>query len=95
MSETERPPERVAFPGLAKWQSIKVVSAGEITEVVTVGCYVKTAVEGDAILLPYPDDTMIARYKPRVGDFWVIYEDGYQAISPREPFINGYVPKDA
>ena len=33
---------------------------------------------------------MIARYKPKRGDFLVIYEDGYQAFSPREAFLAGY-----
>lgn len=33
---------------------------------------------------------MIARYQPKRGDFLVIYEDGYQAFSPRDAFLNGY-----
>ncbi len=33
---------------------------------------------------------MIARYQPKRGDFLVIYEDGYQAFSPRGAFLNGY-----
>lgn len=78
-----------AFPGLALYQSVKKVNAGEITEIVPAGCYVRTSGE-DAVLLTYPEN-MTARYEPKVGDFWVIYEDGYQAISPREPFLSGYV----
>jgi hypothetical protein len=82
------------YPGLASWKSIKVVRAGEITEVAPAGCYVKTAAEGEAVLLLYPDNKMTARHQPQVGDFWVIYPDGYQAISPREPFTTGYVPQE-
>lgn len=78
-----------AFPGLAAFQSIKRVTAGEITEVVAAGCYVKTA-SGGGVLLIYPEN-MTARYQPRAGDFWVVYDDGYQAISPRDAFVNGYV----
>jgi hypothetical protein len=77
------------FPGLADYQSVKRVTAGEITEVVSAGCYVKTAT-GDGVLLTFQPN-MTARYQPVVGDFWVVYEDGYQAISPREAFLGGYV----
>jgi hypothetical protein len=84
-----------SFPNISSWQSIKVVSAGEITEVVPAGCYVKTARDGETVLLTYPDEKMTARYGPQIGDFWVIYPDGYQAISPREPFITGYVSKES
>jgi hypothetical protein len=77
------------FPGLATYQSIKRVNAGEITEVVPAGCYVKT-VTGDAVLLIYQDG-MTVRYTPQVGDYWVIYEpDGYASISPRAVFEAGY-----
>jgi len=82
------------YPGLATWQSIKVVRAGEITEVVPSGCFVRTA-DDNGVLLHYPDDKMISRYQPQVGDFWVIYPDGYQAISPREPFVTGYLKKES
>lgn len=77
-------------PGLAEYQSVKRVAAGEITEVVPAGCYVTTAT-GDGVLLMF-EPNMTARYVPKVGDFWVIYPgDGYQSISPREAFLSGYV----
>ena len=79
--------------GLAEYQSIKRVLAGEITEVVEAGCYVREA-DGTGILRIYPEN-MTARYTPVVGDFWVIYEDGYQSISPRAAFLGGYVSCDA
>jgi hypothetical protein len=75
--------------GLAQYQSIKVVRAGEITEVVDAGCYVKEA-DGDGILRIF-DDGMTARYQPVVGDFWVCYDGGYQSISPKAVFGAGYV----
>ena len=74
---------------LMQWQSIKRVLAGEITEIVTAGCYVKNA-DGSAVLRIFPEG-MTARYQPKVGDFWVIYDDGYQSISPRAAFSSGYV----
>lgn len=74
---------------LQQYQSIKRVLAGEITEVVMDGCYVK-GIGGSATLRIYPQN-MIARYTPVVGDYWVVYADGYQAISPRAAFEGGYV----
>ena len=79
--------------GLEQFQSIKRVLAGEITEVVAAGCYVKDK-SGDAILRIFVPD-MTVRYQPKVGDFWVIYDDGYQSLSPRDAFLGGYVPMDA
>lgn len=75
--------------GLASYQSTKIVKAGEITEVVPLGCYVKEA-NGDGLLRRFPDG-MTARYTPVVGDFWIVYPDGYQSLSPRKAFVEGYV----
>lgn len=76
-------------PDLVVYQSIKRVRAGEITEVVEAGCYVRQA-DGTTTLLEYQPD-MTVRYKPKVGDFWVVYEgDGYASISPGEVFRAGY-----
>lgn len=84
-------PEHTPYPNLAPFQSIKQVTAGEITEIVAAGCYVKTA-SGDSVLMIYQDG-MTTRYEPKVGDFWVIYDpDGYASISPRDKFIAGYQP---
>jgi hypothetical protein len=38
-------------------------------------------------------EAMFARYAPVPGDFYVVYEDGYQSFSPREAFLNGYKPE--
>lgn len=77
--------------GLQQYQSIKRVLAGEITEVVPAGCYVREA-DGTGVLRLYPEN-MTARYTPVVGDFWVVYPgDGYSSISPRKAFLDGYIP---
>lgn len=76
--------------GLGQYQSVKRVRAGEITEVIGEGCYVKEADGLTSVLRFYPPN-MIARYTPQIGDFWVVYDGGYQAISPRAAFIAGYV----
>lgn len=77
--------------GMTSWQSIKTVRAGRITEIVPAGCYVETA-DGGSILRIYPEN-MLVRYIPVLGDYWVVYEDGYESISPRVPFEAGYIPR--
>lgn len=78
--------------GLKQYRSVKIVHAGEITEVVEAGCYVRQADGSVAVLMEYQPD-MTTRYTPVVGDFWVVYApDGYSSISPRQQFIDGYVP---
>jgi hypothetical protein len=76
--------------GLAEYRSVKIVKAGEITEVVPAGCYVREA-DGSSVLRAY-EPKMTERYTPEPGDFWVVYSpDGYQSISPRAAFLGGYV----
>jgi len=39
------------------------------------------------------EERMFSRYKPGPGDFYVVYEDGYQSFSPRKAFLEGYTPE--
>lgn len=73
---------------MASYQSIKKVLAGKIIEIVPAGCYVEND-GGDAILRLF-EPKMTERYQPVVGDYWVVYEDGYQSISPKHAFDTGY-----
>ena len=36
------------------------------------------------------DPVMFSRYQPTVGDFYVVYADGYKSFSPRKAFLEGY-----
>jgi hypothetical protein len=36
------------------------------------------------------DPMVMARYTPKPGDYFVVYEDGYQSISPKKAFEKGY-----
>lgn len=86
-AEYGRPPTAA----LQQFQSMKVVRAGEIVEVVAAGCYVRGA-DGSHVFRQYLPN-MTARFTPSVGDFWVVYEgDGYESLSPREAFVTGYQP---
>jgi len=35
-------------------------------------------------------DPMLVRYSPIQRDFYVVYNDGYQSLSPRKAFLEGY-----
>jgi len=35
-------------------------------------------------------DPLFARYNPIQRDFYVVYDDGYASISPRDAFLAGY-----
>ena len=35
---------------------------------------------------------MQSRYIPKVGDYWVIQEDGYEYLNPRDVFERKYSP---
>jgi hypothetical protein len=72
----------------------KRVRALEIKEVhhfridVANGAAVRTIVFEDRSL-DLPAD-MFTRYIPVSGDFYVVYEDGYESFSPRNAFLDGY-----
>lgn len=74
---------------MSLYQSIKCVRAGEITEIVPAGCYVQEN-DGSSVLRIF-EPNMTARYQPKIGDFWVVYDDGYQSLSPRDAFVRGYM----
>jgi hypothetical protein len=33
---------------------------------------------------------VVSRYWPKPGDYFVVYEDGYQSVSPQKAFEEGY-----
>lgn len=75
--------------GLSKYSSIKTVLAAEIIQPVEGGCLVRKP-DGEVVKFAYQFG-MTARYEPQAGDFWVIYPDGYESLSPRQAFLDGYV----
>jgi hypothetical protein len=75
---------------LPLWRSHKIVRAAEIQGVVynSKGAGVRLAdPELPTVNIPI---SVFDRYKPVAGDFFVMYEDDYQSISPRKAFIEGY-----
>lgn len=77
-----------------QYQSHKKVRALQIGDDFPIG------IHGDgSVMLPIADvgyssvtvpKEVVSRYFPKAGDFLVVYEDGYQSISPRKAFLDGY-----
>lgn len=72
---------------LPRYQCIKIVQALEIDSVVGETMYFIQPRQIMARAKP----GMFTRYTPVKGDFLVIYEDGYESVSPRTAFLKGYV----
>lgn len=77
---------------MQRYKCKKVVMAGLILSVAIAGSVVALSVdtgEGEPKLFELPT-TAIVRYKPEAGDYLVEYDGGYQAISPKQAFEDGY-----
>lgn len=59
---------------------------------------IRPVVGGAAILTPAEDgyapfdvdQEYVAKHKPQVGGFYVVYDDGYRSYSPSQAFEEGY-----
>lgn len=74
---------------MPKFKCHKVVTAHQIAYVEEKPEGLMLGFEGgQPMRLAGPD--MTKRYTPEYGDYFVIYEDGYQSISPKKAFEEGY-----
>lgn len=73
-----------------------IVSVGKVFEVTTVQPNGSIDEEGSCHLALSNGDNvvaqpaMLARMTPAVGDYWVIQEDGYVYLNPRDVFLRKY-----
>jgi hypothetical protein len=78
---------------MPKYRCHKEVHALKIADIrgwseVGSGAAITPADEGFA---PFTvDDEYLAKHKPQVGGYYVVYADGYQSFSPAEAFESGY-----
>lgn len=81
-------------PQLPLYQCHKKVHALEIAKVVP--AYADLVLE--FVEPGYPAKLIrkevFSRFPPVPGDFYVVYDDGYESISPRQPFLDGYTRLD-
>lgn len=87
---------------LADWRCHKAVKAGKIIIHLPIretasGKWLVTVedVNGEAASVEMPADAF-ARGEPKLGDYVVLYEDGYKSWSPAKAFEDGYdrLPKE-
>ena len=38
------------------------------------------------------DKEYVQKHKPKIGGYYVVYEDGYKSFSPAQAFEEGYTP---
>lgn len=85
---------------LRKYRCHKVVQAAEIKALEEMPNTIQPG--GETILRHavledgsrYGSKELFSRGTPAVGDFIVIYDDGYISWSPRKAFLDGYSPID-
>lgn len=75
---------------LASWKCHKVVMAGKIMAV-SLSVATITVENADGSLMQYDlTPNLVARGTPTIGDYFVVYEDGYSSWSPKKAFEEGY-----
>ena len=79
---------------MGRFKCHKVVSAAKISELLDDSHGLSVTLQHpdvEEMTLPYviPTD-MMARYTPQVGDYVVLYDGDYVAISPKSAFESGY-----
>jgi hypothetical protein len=72
----------------------KVVKAAEITVAYPstgeIHIHYRDADGADKNFILKGKQELMARKAPRPGDFYVVYDNGYDAVSPRKEFLDGY-----
>lgn len=77
---------------LGTFQSHKVVKAGKIIALGLDHAQPWVHVEGGSGgIVHFPVmPLMIERFTPVIGDYYVVYDDGYASFSPKKAFEEGY-----
>lgn len=74
---------------MKKYQCYKIVHGGKIIEISRVEIKpIRLMIENHGPL--EVSDDYIKKHEPRIGGYYVLYEDGYESFSPAEAFENGY-----
>lgn len=99
MSESNETPQAVSA-GLADYQCYKIVKAGRIVDVDKSRRHlVVELADGshEIIDVTLPGTFLKSNRGPNVGDYFVVYEDGYESWSSQVAFEEGYsrIPADS
>ena len=85
--------EQVPQTQLPLYQSHKKVRAAKITEIESHesdGTGSHTMIFGEIGGSKFLTDDWQSRFKPEVGGYYVVYDDGYTSFSPAKAFEEGY-----
>ncbi len=82
---------------LDRYRCHKVVRAARIQAVTCSSTTTELLlVQGDGLLCAHTvNNDTLTRYTPVPGDYFVVYSDGYQSISPKKAFEEGYSLQEA
>lgn len=75
---------------MPQYQSRRIVRAAPIDSVR--GNYTVWVEVGGASYNVGVPEHFFARYQPVVGDYYLVYDDGYTSVCPKKSFEEGYVP---
>lgn len=83
-----------SLTGFAYYEvAFHLIRAGRIIQVYEHACYVQERNNSIRVLCTYAEG-MTARRMPEAGDYWVIFQDGYQTIIPKKSFEDAYTLYD-
>lgn len=74
---------------LASWKCHKIVTAGKINALYSDLHFGIEQADGSNLTMDIPAD-LFKRGKAAVGDYFVVYDDGYSSWSPAKAFEEGY-----
>lgn len=85
-------PPSLPSKGLKKYTGTKTVAAFKIKYIEATGyglAYHLYGVDNEMATVP---ESYIAKHEPKIGGYYVQYEDGYSSFSPAETFEKAYKP---
>lgn len=81
---------------LPRWRCHKVVRGFQIAQMVPLeGTTQVRLIDATGAFQVDVSNQYVIRYKPQVGDYYALYEDGYESLSPADAWEGGYAPIDA
>jgi len=75
---------------LPLWQCHKVVHAAQITAIGYSNNRERALLVFDGVQRVEVAEAWMIKHSPRVGGYYVLYDDGYDSFSPRAAFEAGY-----
>lgn len=80
----------VATDGLIRYRSHKTVWALAIDHIESIDGHIRLHFQDDTVQPVEVPPDVIHRLIPVKGDYYVVYADGYQSVSPKKAFEEGY-----